>query len=102
PRFLLDYPESTVAVGSPDILFFQRTKHINFTGQLGGLCFKRRGTLDRDKINDLGEVEVIKTVAQWSQIGRHWPPRAELVQEVSLHFDELYDGIAAKSGPIEN
>ena len=53
---MLDYPKTPVTVRSPNAGFLERTKHVNFTRQLGRFGLERGGAFNRDKINDLGQV----------------------------------------------
>src|SRR5882672_6030261 len=101
-RLLLHDPKAIVTVGGADFGFFKRTEHVNFAGQLGGFGFERGGAFDGDKIDDLGEVEVIEAVEERAQICRDRALGSQLVEQVSLHFDELHDGVAAKAAPIEH
>ena len=100
--FLFHDPKTFVAVGSANAGFLKGAEHVDFAGEFGGASFENTNAFDGNEIDDFGEIEMIETMEQRTQVGGDRAVGREFVQNVGLDFHELNDGIAAETAPVQN
>ena len=55
-----------------------------------------------DKIEHLGQVEVVEVAGERAEVVRDRDVRGQLVQQIRLHLGVGHDGVAAEPHPIEH